>query len=229
MVKCKSADLSSADRAFRVDAMSKCMLNPERVFFRLMNPNNETIHPGAFVLPFQGMALTFHYYLGERPEGSASFPLTEQLACMAAPGPEELLEAAMENTPVLFPPKLEPLHRMCMQQVIREADQMEAEEVVRLLDGDVGGAYVVTNESMAAGAAAVLYPGILKSLAEHLEDDLYLIPSSVHEMIVVPARMFSGREEIDRMLQSVNTMTVPEKEVLSEHCLHYCREDGHFD
>ena len=202
---------------------------PERVFFRLMNPNNETIRPEAVAIPFQGMALTFHYYLGEWNGESASFPITRALADMMGVDTEGLFAAARENTPKLFPVKCEPLQRMCMQQVILEPEEVRPETVSQIMDSELDGAYVVTNEQMVCGAGAVLYPGILPALAKRVDDDLYLIPSSIHEMIVIPAGLQPDRSEIDKIIEAVNEVNVPDEEVLGSNCVRYLRSAGEFD
>ena len=105
----------------------------------------------------------------------------------------------------------------------------EEEDIERLLEREMPPAFVITNEQGLCGAAAVLYPGVLRSVAEYFEDDLYLIPSSIHEMILVPTRLKADREEVDRMIREVNATVVSEEEVLNERCLCYRRSDGHFD
>ncbi|MBQ4474328.1 MAG: hypothetical protein IJR36_09595 [Lachnospiraceae bacterium] len=208
--------------------MKPKMFDPERIFYRLMNAEYAADHPEALTMPFHGMTITFHYYLGDREGGCASLIFTYGMAYMMEMDAESVLSAAHENTPVLFPLCCEPLHEMCMKAGDREK-LPEEEDIERLLEREMPPAFVITNEQGLCGAAAVLYPGVLRSVAEYFEDDLYLIPSSIHEMILVPTRLKADREEVDRMIREVNAAVVSEEEVLNERCLCYRRSDGHFD
>ena len=70
-------------------------------------------------------------------------------------------------------------------------------------------------------------PSIAERIGRILEADYYIIPSSVHELIIIPAE---GSEicpdEINEMIQTVNRDMVSREEVLSEHCYKYLREDN---
>lgn len=86
--------------------------------------------------------------------------------------------------------------------------------------------FVLTNKDKLFGAAAVFYPELMKRLSAKLKDDLYILPSSVHEVIVLPAG-FSPEENILReMVKSVNQKEVAADEVLSDHIYRFCRESG---
>lgn len=71
---------------------------------------------------------------------------------------EELYLLALSNTERLFPVE------------------------IKILDDQI---YKISNQCSAHGAATMLYPGLLKSIAEEWGDDLYVLPSSIHEVILV--------------------------------------------
>ena len=82
--------------------------------------------------------------------------------------------------------------------------------------------YVITNESMLYGAAVAFYPGVLKNVAKKVGSDLIIIPSSVHEMIVVPAHeQLVGIRELIMMIREVNETVVCDEEVLSNNAYYY--------
>ena len=56
-----------------------------------------------------------------------------------------------------------------------------------------------------------------------MDDDLYVLPSSVHEVIVVPASL-SAAGDLGEMVRSVNKEVVSEIEYLSDHPYYYSRE-----
>ena len=86
--------------------------------------------------------------------------------------------------------------------------------------------YVVSNKKNLFGASAILYSDYLEEWAEELECDLYVIPSSVHELLVMPvAHAYSG-EEITEMIREINRTQVAREEILSDHVYIYRRNEG---
>lgn len=73
------------------------------------------------------------------------------------------------------------------------------------------------------GASAILYEDKLHELAEMMETDLYLLPSSVHECIAVSVDMGTP-EELAEMVQSVNMNEVELKDRLSNNVYHYDKD-----
>lgn len=83
--------------------------------------------------------------------------------------------------------------------------------------------FVVTNESKRFGATALLHTELFKAIFNDLHENLYIIPSSIHELIVVPmSRM--PIEEVNEMINAVNTTEVDPEEVLTNHV--YIYKDG---
>ena len=86
--------------------------------------------------------------------------------------------------------------------------------------------YMLTNASRVRGAACILYDGLLKRLAGQMGADLYIIPSSIHEVLLVPARNGIEKEDIDRMIQEVNNTVLEPEEFLSDHAYYFSREQN---
>ena len=84
--------------------------------------------------------------------------------------------------------------------------------------------YILTTKSRCFGASALLYDHVLSEFDGLIEGDLYILPSSVHEVIVTPAcGGFSGFE-LERMVTEINKECVPDYEVLSNRVYFYDRE-----
>ena len=82
--------------------------------------------------------------------------------------------------------------------------------------------YVLTNEWKLKGASALLYPELIEDIAQEENSDLIVIPSSIHEILIVEA---SGMDKdgISQMVQEVNSQKVDEQERLSDHAYFYKR------
>ena len=78
------------------------------------------------------------------------------------------------------------------------------------------------------GAAAVLYDGVLKDFSEKLEKDLLLLPSSIHEMLLIPYKNEAELSDLKELVWHINQTEALAKEVLSDHVYRYSRETGEF-
>ena len=85
---------------------------------------------------------------------------------------------------------------------------------------------VLSNTRRIEGAVCILYPGVLESLAREEGHDLYILPSSIHEVILLPDTGAPSAEELKRMVREVNDTQVAPEEVLSYSLYRYRRTDG---
>lgn len=84
--------------------------------------------------------------------------------------------------------------------------------------------YVMTNSNRTYGAAAMIYDaGKIQELADSLEKNLYIIPSSIHEVLLVPD---DGQkpEELNCMINEVNSTVLDKGDILSDHAYFYDRK-----
>lgn len=80
--------------------------------------------------------------------------------------------------------------------------------------------YVATNRRRHYGATVLLFPEILDSLEEKY-GSYHIIPSSVHEVLIVPDSLRIGARELKDMLVDVNTTIVSDKDTLDDHIYRY--------
>ena len=93
-----------------------------------------------------------------------------------------------------------------------------------MLDEDVP-MYVASNVQKMLGAGVVLYDGLLKTFAENIDNNFYILPSSTHEVLFVPDFMGIEVEYLKQMVQEVNATEVSEQEFLSDNVYYYSIED----
>lgn len=85
--------------------------------------------------------------------------------------------------------------------------------------------YVVTNRKKVNGFDSVLYPDVLEEMCRILQcDKLYILPSSIHEAIVMPQDLGMSPEELQGMVKNVNKDCVTEEEYLSDSVYGYSLE-----
>lgn len=130
---------------------------------------------------------------------------------------EELIKAAEENTPRLFPVQI-----MEPEDVIRKIFDIEETETVfssvRLC--------FVSNHRCLYGASALFYSGVLAELSEKLNSDLYIFPSSIHEMGVILANEDHNPKMLIEIVREVNKSAVDKEEYLGENIYLYKKDIG---
>lgn len=86
--------------------------------------------------------------------------------------------------------------------------------------------YVLTNTNNYLGAAGILLDGLLADFAETIEDSFFVLPSSLHEVLLVPESSGVDTGHLNEIIRAVNTSQVAPQEVLSDHAYYYDRETG---
>lgn len=162
---------------------------------------------------------------------SMTIPVTDEYMERWGTTEEELYQLASENTPRLFPPVCISMEEM----MERLQERMKGKLVVRdncpewYMENPSVDLYVLTNSYMVHGAAAVLYPGVLEKAAEQLGNDLVVLPSSIHEMMLLPYGGEAMIPELSWLVREVNRSEVAEDEVLSDHLYVYRRDTGRLE
>lgn len=89
--------------------------------------------------------------------------------------------------------------------------------------------WVVSNENGKYGAAVIAYPNVFEKIAEKVGSGFYIIPSSIHELIVLPDNSEIKAQEIDRIIEIVNNSELVAADRLTYHSYHYDKGSGIFE
>ena len=127
---------------------------------------------------------------------------------------DELIAAAEENTPILYPVKLKPL-----SSVLGLGDD------ICPLPGMSGHMFVLSNTENQNGAASVCYKDVLDNFSQKIKDDLVVLPSSVHETILLPLQEKSNLDSLKEMVYDINRTVLDRSEFLSDNVYVYNRQD----
>ena len=133
---------------------------------------------------------------------------------------DDVYKAALKNTPDLLHSKIS-----SMAALFEKCGVNVDGEEVDLKDYVPSDMYVLTNESKLNGAACILYENVLYDFAQKLGADLYILPSSVHEVILLPKLSMFEKDELVNMVKEVNTEGVAADEVLADHVYEYNRTE----
>ena len=133
---------------------------------------------------------------------------------------ETLFFTAMDDALVNDPPVLND-----MTQALFSPDKDNLLDRLDPLEpADIGGMYVLTTETANLGAAALYYPDVKEKAAELLGSGYYVLPSSTHEVILVPDTAGHNEKDLCDMVKQANRTVVEPKDVLSDSVYHYDRD-----
>lgn len=193
----------------------------DKIIFRLVSRewNQEWLAEMPYI-PFLDMAITFHLVVGMSERYMQTIRITKELQKMWGISVEMLLKLAKENTERLLPPKICGLTEMIEKYLAPEEKKFPVADQMNLM--------VVTNEIGVNGASAILYEGMMEKLAEDFDSNLYVVPSSIHEIIILPEKDQNTYEMFLCMLREINANFVSEDEILSNQVYLYVRKEKKF-
>ena len=135
----------------------------------------------------------------------------------------EVIKAAMEGSIKNCPARLSYIEDSLMSM-------MAGGEKENLLDLDridlSRGVLVLTTEDNFAGAATLFYPGVKEKIAKLMDWDYFILPSSVHEVLMIPADGRFSAKELAMMVKAVNSNEVSKEDQLGNRVLFYDRENS---
>ena len=88
--------------------------------------------------------------------------------------------------------------------------------------------YVATTDDRSRGAAVIAYPGLLEEAVRIMGGSYYVLPSSIHEVLLLSAKTDFDYLGLEELVRDVNSSFVAEKERLSDHVYYYDADNGTF-
>lgn len=114
-------------------------------------------------------------------------------------------------------------------EIISIADVLKISGCPEIPDEVMPQMYVLSNKTKIYGAAHMLDEKKLKDFAEKIGKDLIVLPSSIHEVILVPMCDDVRMAELNSMVQEINETQLLPEEYLSDHNYVYRRVGGWYN
>lgn len=185
----------------------------DKIIYRLVNRKaNENMLKEVPYIPYLDLAVIFCVLLEITKCGTATMQIGNAHLAMWDVSVKDLYEAAAENTCRFLPDDFSSMGRVIEE--LTGTCQEEGNEYM----------YVLSNHIRSYGAAAILYDGKLDRIGEYLKSNYYVLPSSIHEVIVVPEKSAPKKDELSLMVAEINQTQLAEEEVLSNKAYYYDRE-----
>ena len=194
-----------------------------KVFVKMVNSRSNTESLRDLVrLPVEGGFTLTAYIDMDAFNGNAMIQITRDMAKGMGYDERELMEDAMRNTVSAHPAKLVEMHKVMMDM----AGLRKLEPEDNLLSENSGPAgdltmLILSNSDLYFGATALFYPEIKRQIADVTGGSFYVLPSSVHELIVLPDRGSHDEKALAKMVKTVNSSEVAPDEQLGNKLLYY--------
>jgi len=124
---------------------------------------------------------------------------------------EKLIKDAVRSMKVTNPPEL-----INMADLLRELHNEPAQFVCGKLP-----MWVLTSKNRQFGAATILYDNCFEHIAEIVKEDYYVLPSSIHEVIILPKRHAMYKDDLVNMVREINEEQLDTEELLANNVYFY--------
>ena len=212
-------DISEAKLDFNFDASSFIWDNIKDKLILCIAPSGT--NEGYVTYPYLDMEL----YVRVRVFDGGTFKVSKQmLDTWDGITKEMLLHAALDCSKPNY--IITPMRDIMIELLTEQGIPKElVESIINEQSKEPTEQIVITNKEKVHGASAIYCKDILKSLADKHESDLRIIPSSIHEVIVVPMKNGVIFEDVTKMVQDVNSGgDVAPEDILENHAYIFHRD-----
>ena len=184
-----------------------------KITYKLINvQKNEVLLQTLPHILYLDLAIVFYVLFDVEDHAASTIPITYRLMEVWGKDVTEIYQIALDNSPLLLPAAFK-----SMRIVIKELLGEPCVEEIRSTDI----MFVLTNPLRNFGAACMLYNGILEQIYGTLGENYYILPSSIHEVIIVPESQACSKEELLDMVRFVNETQVDLEDILSDSVYYY--------
>lgn len=206
----------------------------DKIIYRLVNrKRNRKRLVGIPFMQFVDLAITFHCLVSNNDDEIGSFIITRELMESWNLTVKELYQLAGVNTPKLFPSSIRTMEDV-LQEVLEPIQDsspiyeegIEKEDIKQEIPFQIESPhsmYILSNSSGMNGAGALLYPQVIEKFSNSIKSNVYILPSSIHEVILVPFQEEIDKSQLIQMVNEVNETQVTKEEVLSSSVYYYDR------
>lgn len=200
-----------------------------RIMFRIIHSaSNQVLLNDLPHLPYLDLSIVFFVFLERNEAGQMTALIHNEHMKRWNVSVNDLWNAASRNTPREYPAQIQSMADLLKEIAQKNMGEHYDPELIQdLLDSDdAAPLYVLSNSNGLYGASCMVYQNVLKDFADHLQADLILLPSSVHEVLLTPNLEDSSYEDLSSMVTSINRQEVSPEEQLSNQVYLFSRKDG---
>ncbi len=166
----------------------------------------------------EDMAVVYRFVLTSDDDGRASILVTNQLLQSMGVTPEQLHADALENAPHIKPAEIKGMSEIMAEMMGLEQAEMMGIYPIAPEDEQI---FVATVPDKIHGAGVLAYQDFMDQAAERAGGDFFILPSSIHEILIVPDNGKMGLKELEAMVKEVNATQVAPADKLTDSVYHY--------
>ncbi|MCR4688569.1 MAG: DUF5688 family protein [Saccharofermentans sp.] len=201
-----------------------------KIIFQLISKNmNASLIEKCPHREFEDLTVIYRAITHVDQRGLSGFIVTNEVCQSAGWSEEDLYEHARKNTPHMLPFMVERIEQTLLRLVNdRRGSKVDMTEEFPGFNNIPNNerVYVVTNSIGYFGADALLYPDVIKRAADIIGTDCYVLPSSIHDLIILSAEFYKGRSKLLKLVKDTNMTQVSSQDKLSDSVYLYSRADN---
>lgn len=201
----------------------------KKIMFRIIHSSsNQVLLSDVPHISYLDLSIIFFLALERTCAGQMTALIHNHHAARWQVSARELWSLAQKNTPLKYPAQIRTMTEMMTGYDWGAKDNSFSSGSFDLLLQDNANElplYVMTNQSGLYGASCMLYQNVLRDFAARIQQDLIILPSSIHEILLTPDSPNASYEELSRMVTSINRQDVPLEDQLSNQVYRYTRCD----
>lgn len=198
-----------------------------RIIYKLVNTEkNRELLEDVPHIEFLDLSIIFQCLVTQEEFGRASILIHNVHLKLWDVSVEALYQSAKENTQQLQEYEIKGMTEV-LHEIMSSAEALEnsaREDCTSDFSSSVP-MYVLSNKSRVEGAACMLYPNLIRDFAEAIQSSFYIIPSSIHELLLLPTKHLEESQEIKNMIREINDTQVHAEEILSYSLYLYDKEE----
>jgi hypothetical protein len=169
----------------------------------------------------EDMAVVYRLILGQDKEGRSSVLVTNDLMEQFGVTHDQLREDALVNAPEIRPSEIKGMSKVM--------NDLMGPGMVPEIDPADEQMFVAGVSDKIHGAGVIAYPNFFEDAAEKLGGDFYVLPSSIHEVLLVRDNGEMTAKDLEAMVREVNATQVAPEEQLTDHVYHYDSKEHVFE
>ena len=177
----------------------------QKSIYKLVNTEkNKELLEDIPHIEFLDLSIVFQCLVAQEDFGRASILIHNVHLKLWDVSVEILYQAAKENTQQLQGYEIKGMTEVLQEIMCAEDSENFTEDNERSSFPGSVPMYVLSNKSRVDGAACMLYPNLIQDFAEAIQSSFYIIPSSIHELLLLPTRHLEESQEIKSMIRVIN-------------------------
>ena len=189
----------------------------DRLAMKVVNADkNAQMLEGVPHFKFGDLAAIFQVQVDSNAYGNAVITVKDEHMKMWGVDTNTLMEHAKANMEEKQPVRIQSMIEVLSEMMGGMPDGMETAEAPQM--------YVMSNETKINGAAAMIFTEKLDEFAADRGANLFILPSSIHEILLIPDNGNMSVPELEMMVKEVNETQVAPDEVLSDNVYYYDKD-----